>query len=105
MYIDVDAKTVTFVAGTTLCLDQLRAITAILDDGHKAPLALGPVDSRPGMDHVRRIKLMSSDSRRAPYVVVQFQDGTMACSCPDWIHRRSIEGTVCKHILRFSLYG
>lgn len=110
MILDTDAKTVTFPAGATLSLTQLWAIIDVLDDDIQAEINLGLRDEEPYLcpahqvpadaRYLRHAYEIASDTRPYVYATVKLTDGTWACSCPDWVHRRSLEGECCKHIRR-----
>lgn len=103
MLIDTDDKTVTFKAGETLTLDELWALIDILDEPLTSLFPEADLDEgRIPASAIYRIYVVPSQSKSYTYAVVLFVDGSWACSCPDWVHRRSKEDTAspCKHILR-----
>jgi hypothetical protein len=109
MILDTDAKTVTFVKPQTLTLAQLWSLIELLDDDVEDDAALSDVLVKLSNNAaefgrhnigITKIHLVDSDTRLKVYSVVEFEDGTWACSCPDWVHRRSEDDTNCKHIKR-----
>lgn len=106
MIIDTTAKVVSF-KDETLTLGQLWSLIELLDDevdDDEDVLAklsgLNPGEYGRTNPVAYRIAKVSSSQRDYVYCVVEFEDRTWACSCPDWLHRRSINGTNCKHINR-----
>lgn len=113
MNINLVNQTVTFASQTTLTLDQLVALTALFEYVKPGPVVVmnnsltastdDPVT--PGVTLRGPVKAIytvaSSADRDVEYVVVQFEDESYACSCPDWIYRRSMSwySDPCKHIL------
>jgi hypothetical protein len=108
MILDTDAKTVTFVKPQTLTLAQLWSLIDLLDDDVEDDadvlLKLSNNIAEFGRHNIGITKIyqVDSDTRLTVYSVVEFEDGTWTCSCPDWVHRRSLDGTNCKHIQRLS---
>jgi hypothetical protein len=100
MILDTDAKTVTFVKPQTLTLAQLWSLIELLDDDVEDDVEDDAAEfGRHNID-ITGIYQIDSDTHLKVYSVVGFEDGTWACSCPDWVHRRSLDGTNCKHIRR-----
>jgi hypothetical protein len=103
--IDTIQKTVTFTYGETLTVDHLWTLVDLLDH-ENIEISLKEVPEV--KDEPQFEKTYDVQSDRQPglyYVVVEFPNGTWACSCPDWIHRHSSTGTHCKHIDRIALTG
>jgi hypothetical protein len=115
MLIDTDAGTVTFKADTTLSLDQLWGLIDLLDedidsDINRALRSLTAAPVHPSIDEIGRVPAnevmavvpVRSQTTSKYYIVAVFADGSYACSCPDWIHRRSKEpySSPCKHMMR-----
>lgn len=103
MIIDLDEKTVTFARPQVLTLAQLWSLIELMDDDvddDEDVLAKLADKTRP-IHLPRRIYSIESDQRNHVYCVVQFEDGSWACSCPDWTNRKSlVDGSTCKHIAR-----
>jgi hypothetical protein len=99
MIIDTDEKTVVFPGYTKLTVDQLWALIDVLDPFE---MEHGDEDGRVKQSDICHIYEMPSQSRRGTYALVQFADDSWACSCPDWIHRKSKSpyNDPCKHIFR-----
>lgn len=106
MILDLEANTVIFEGYTKLTLGQLWSLIELLDDevdDDEDLLAKLAEKTRPIHLPLRIYGVQSDTARNTMYCVVQFEDGSWACSCPDWIKRRSkVAGTECKHIVRIS---
>lgn len=98
MILDLKRKTVTFEGPTTLSLDQLWALVGVFDIDDISSI----VDDNPEagrLDYqVKKIREMKSFSGEGTYTLVQFEGDIWACSCKDWINRRSNNFESCKHI-------
>ena len=107
MKIDPVKKTITFEEGVTVTSDQLRWLLSIVDGpaaGSGFPVEISvPKTPRPP-DWVTLRKITTSVSRSGnghEYVQVLVSDGSYACSCNDWVYRKSNQRGVhswCKHI-------
>jgi len=99
MVIDLETRSVRFVAGETLTLDQLYSLIDLMDDGeYDEPEDECCDGAHPEWVVVERVVLVRSETSMKQYAVVRFDDGTWACSCPDWTCRRAYRGENCKHI-------
>lgn len=118
MILDIEKKTVT--VNGTLTLSQLWGIIDILDDDidsdvnrllrsvlphDEVELAEPMSFERAVFSNIEGIHLALSDNKDYSYVVVRFTNGTTACSCEDWIYRRSVTFSECKHASRLRMYG
>jgi hypothetical protein len=109
MHVNLDDLTVTITGEVTLTLSQLRSLVEILEDELDVQLAddfgddfgdeVGD-DYHPEWVNLARSYLAASDRSSHLYSVVLLEDGTWACSCPDWLYRRSVLDGQCKHIYR-----
>ena len=59
-----------------------------------------PQDWLPGWVLPDRIWTVQSHTTNKVYATVYLEDGSWACSCPDWIYRKHQDGQNCKHIIR-----
>lgn len=117
MLLDLENKTVTLKAGGVLTLAQLWGIIDILDDDldsevnqmlrdpvTEEPIYTEPISfDRALFSNIKGVYEVVSDRSNFRYAVVHFGNGMTACSCEDWIYRRSTKpwGTSyaeCKHI-------
>jgi hypothetical protein len=111
MLIDTDAQTVIFPGYTKLTVDDLWRLIDILDpfgmDDEDEPTPEPAPEGWITQDDVVRVFSVQSQTSFHVYAVVLFKDGSWACSCPDWLHRKSNDpfNSACKHITRlhFSL--
>lgn len=110
MLIDTIAQTVRFNEGEVLDLDGLWALVSLLEID--APEPTGSITITPiPAGYVRESDIVgivevASQTSRYLYSVVVFADESYACSCKDWIYRRSVMpfNSPCKHILRVHLH-
>jgi hypothetical protein len=100
MIIDTDEKLVIFRADEVLTLDELWALIDLLEPGLLDAPDVEVQEVRPPSEYIRYIYEVPSRNSTNVYAVVNFNDGSWACSCPDWIHRRSDSPYLnpCKHI-------
>lgn len=95
MLIDTIDKQVIFRQDEVLTVNDLWVLIDLLDDSVQLEVKLEESDPLVG---IKGIYERRSDILDYTYVVVVCEDDFMACSCPDWIHRRSVWGDECKHI-------
>lgn len=96
MNIDLTDKTVTFSFAETLTLEQLRLLVELLEDGEPEE----DFDTPPLAVELVRVFHTMSDTTLKIYTIVRLSHGEWACSCPDWVYRKSLKGGWCKHIHR-----
>jgi hypothetical protein len=101
--INLDNKTVLFEEGVTVSADNLRWLLSLLDGAPE----MGTVElvprtwSPPKLVTVERMTHAKSYNTGQTYVQVRMSDGSLACSCPDWMYRKSNQNGInawCKHI-------
>lgn len=108
MFIDFDTQTVVFLTNEVLTVDQLHALLELLEanvdpdvEDELCHLEIcEECRERENWVYQKMAYHVRSDSGAQVYSVVHMEDGTWACSCPDWIHRKSVTGEWCKHIIR-----
>lgn len=100
MILDTRRQTVSFDGPVTLTVQALERLLETLNAASEFDTVLGgPEDGRLDLA-VRGIYHVESDNDSHLYTVVFFEDGSWACSCLDWIYRRSTNDEWCKHIRR-----
>lgn len=110
MYVDIDGQTVTFLANTTLTVDQIYGLLELLevDVDEDGPCHLDICQDcreKDGWVYPRALHYVKSDTSHKIYRVAEMEDNTWACSCPDFIYRKAETGERCKHIHRIILFG
>lgn len=110
MYVDIDGQTVTFTAGTTLTVDQLYALLDFMqvdvDDDESCHLEIcQDCREKDNWVYPQELYFVRSDTQPKVYRVAHMEDDTWACSCPDWVYRKSKVDERCKHIYRVILFG
>lgn len=108
MIVNLEDGTVTFTFSETLTVDQIYALLDLLEVDDDEPCHLEICEDCREKDNWVYPKAIyqtrSDNDMRKYYAVVVFEDNTWACSCPDWIHRKSLDGGMCKHIRRRRIY-
>jgi hypothetical protein len=108
MIIDTTAGTVTLGEGEILKPGHINALLAAYNSlegptGLRVVAGPAPKPVVPGPKNAvtldKQIRSASSSRYGVMYTVLRLSDGSYACSCPDWVHRRShTPGDQCKHI-------
>jgi hypothetical protein len=107
--IDPVKKTITFEEGVTVTSDQLRWLLSIVDGptaGSGFPVEISVPHTYWPPKLVKLVKMTTTRSYAGTghvYIQVRMSDGSLACSCPDWIYRRSnvdelVHPNFCKHL-------
>lgn len=110
MILNLEEGTVTFTFTETLNVDQIYALLDLMqvdvdDDGPCHLEICQDCRERDGWVYPESLHFVRSDSSMKIYRVAHMEDDTWACSCPDWIYRKSKVNERCKHIYRVILFG